>query len=545
MVRRVLAGLLGLLWIASASAQGLQYQVPFPGDQRQVLRGDGTFGLIQNFQIKDPVIAATTGVLPFTPSYSNGTNGQGATLTGTIGILTFDGYTSATVGDRLLVKNQGSSFQNGVYTVTTVGTIGIGYVLTRATDFDTTLEIVYGDTVAVLQGTVNANQQFTMNNQNAITVGTTAITFAQTSGGSQLSGTSPVTVTGNAVGCATCLTANQSIAISGVASGSGTTAITLAGPVNLATTALTQTVPNSSSPGTATNKLAILASGAYQARTALTTSTTNIVGVCQSGCTTTGNAVLAVGGTAACVFDGATTEADWVVASTTVAGDCHDGGATTPVNVQVLGQVTSTNGAGGTYNLDLNPVGIMGGGGAAGSLNLTSAHVFVGNSGNIAKDVALSGDCTMANTGAITCTKTNAVSFATSATTDTTNGSNISSGTVAAARLAATTLATGTSVSLTSPREYYVCTGTCTVTPPVPAAGYEFCVMNDDNVATVITLAALGSSSMYENTARIAYGTAGTGTLVSAGAAADSVCIVGRDSTHYLTTNFKGTWTAN
>lgn len=109
----------------------------------------------------------------------------------------------------------------------------------------------------------------------------------------------------------------------------------------------------------------------------------------------------------------------------------------------------------------------------------------------------------------------------------------------------ATTLATGTSVSLTAPRQYYVCTGACTVTPPVPAAGYEFCVMQDDNTTGVITLAALGSSAMYENTARTAYGTAGTGTFVSTGAVKESVCIVGRDATHYLTVSSNGTWTAN
>ncbi len=111
--------------------------------------------------------------------------------------------------------------------------------------------------------------------------------------------------------------------------------------------------------------------------------------------------------------------------------------------------------------------------------------------------------------------------------------------------IAPATLATGTSVSLTAPRQYYVCTGTCTVTPPVPAAGYEFCVLNGDNVTTVITLAALGSSARYEATARTSYGTAGTGTLVSGGAAADKVCIVGLDSTHYLTVSYNGTWTAN
>jgi hypothetical protein len=108
-----------------------------------------------------------------------------------------------------------------------------------------------------------------------------------------------------------------------------------------------------------------------------------------------------------------------------------------------------------------------------------------------------------------------------------------------------TSLVAGTSGTLVAPREYFLCTSTCTITPPVPAAGYEFCVMNDDNVSTVITLAALGSGAKYESTARTGYGTAGTGTFVSAGAAADKVCLLGRDSTHYLTVSFNGSWVAN
>lgn len=108
-------------------------------------------------------------------------------------------------------------------------------------------------------------------------------------------------------------------------------------------------------------------------------------------------------------------------------------------------------------------------------------------------------------------------------------------------------LITGSSTgnALIAPSEYFVCTSTCTVTPPLPRAGYQFCVMNDDNVSTVITMGALGGSARYENTARTAYGTAGTGTLTSGGAAGDMVCIVGRDGTHYLTTTFLGTWTAS
>lgn len=75
---------------------------------------------------------------------------------------------------------------------------------------------------------------------------------------------------------------------------------------------------------------------------------------------------------------------------------------------------------------------VQGGGtGAA----LASTHVFVGNGSGVATDVALSGDCTMANTGAITCTKTSGSTFATSATTDTTSATNITSGTLPVARL--------------------------------------------------------------------------------------------------------------
>lgn len=103
----------------------------------------------------------------------------------------------------------------------------------------------------------------------------------------------------------------------------------------------------------------------------------------------------------------------------------------------------------------------------------------------------------------------------------------------------------GTSVTLAGSSQIFTCTSTCTVTVPVPALNVQYCVMNDDNVSTVITLTAIGSSARYENTARTAYGTAGTGTFVSGGAVGDAVCINGRDSTHYLTVSSKGIWTVN
>jgi hypothetical protein len=106
-------------------------------------------------------------------------------------------------------------------------------------------------------------------------------------------------------------------------------------------------------------------------------------------------------------------------------------------------------------------------------------------------------------------------------------------------------LTSGTSVTLSGNSRYFVCTSTCTITVPVPVAGVQYCVLNGNNVSTVITLSAIGSSAMYQKTDRTAYGTAGTGTMVSGGAVGDQVCIVGLDSTHYLTLAYGGTWTVN
>jgi trimeric autotransporter adhesin len=103
-------------------------------------------------------------------------------------------------------------------------------------------------------------------------------------------------------------------------------------------------------------------------------------------------------------------------------------------------------------------------------------------------------------------------------------------------------LTVGTGGSLTSPIGYYVCTTTCSVSLPTPAAGVQFCVRDDDAVTTVITIAAI-TNVQFEKTNYNGYGTVTTGTMTSGGALGDKICLVGRDTTHYLVGTFLGTWT--
>lgn len=123
---------------------------------------------------------ATMGAL--TATYNNGAAGVGATLTNstTQAPLTIDTVT-VLVGYRVLVKDQVSTFQNGIYVVTTVGTVSTNWVLTRTSDYDQNTEILNGSTTTILQGaaypTGNLGTQWFMSSPTPTTVGTDAITF--------------------------------------------------------------------------------------------------------------------------------------------------------------------------------------------------------------------------------------------------------------------------------------------------------------------------------------------------------------------------------
>jgi hypothetical protein len=106
-----------------------------------------------------------------------------------------DGVTLAT-GDRVLVKNQSTGSQNGIYVVKASGAPD------RSTDADSGTEVTANFAVFVEEGTVNADSGFTLTNNGAIIIGTTALVFTQFTGLGQVTAGDGLTKTGNTLNVA-------------------------------------------------------------------------------------------------------------------------------------------------------------------------------------------------------------------------------------------------------------------------------------------------------------------------------------------------------
>lgn len=137
-----------------------------------------------------------------TATYNNGTAGVGATLTnaGTLGAFTPDGVV-ASVNDRILIYQQANAVQNGVYTVTTVGDGSTPWVLTRATDANSyglksPTALGEGDAFFVTSGNTGAGETYVCNTSGVITFGTTNITFVQVSSAQIYSAGTGLTLSG-------------------------------------------------------------------------------------------------------------------------------------------------------------------------------------------------------------------------------------------------------------------------------------------------------------------------------------------------------------
>lgn len=329
-----------------------------------------------------------------TATYNNGTAGVGATLTnaGTQTAFTPDGVV-AQVGDRILIYNQANAVQNGVYTVTTVGSGSTNWVLTRATDANSygvkdPNKLGAGDAFFVTSGDTGAGETYVCNTAGTITFGTTAITFVQVSAtqiysagtgltltGTQFSLTTPVATTLGGTGLTTFGAANRALYSSGTTTLTAGTLPTAAGGTGHTSYTDGQILIGRSSDGsleksTLTAGTAISITNGSGAITITNTAPDQVVSLTGGGTTTITGSYPSFSISSADQYVGTVTS---VSGTGSVNGITLSGTVTSSGNITLGGALTGVD-------LTSQVTGILPvGNGGLGVNTLTSAAVLIGN----------------------------------------------------------------------------------------------------------------------------------------------------------------------
>ena len=148
----------------------------------------------QALDIKDSVKLASTANLNVTYN-----NGAGTLTYDATGVQALDGVNLA-LNDRVLIKNQSTQTQNGIYKVTTAPAVGVAGVLTRAEDADSAAEVTGGLFTFVEAGSSNADNAYVLTSiTGTATLGTDNLVFTQFSGAGQIDAGNALTKTGNTI----------------------------------------------------------------------------------------------------------------------------------------------------------------------------------------------------------------------------------------------------------------------------------------------------------------------------------------------------------
>jgi predicted nucleic acid-binding Zn-ribbon protein len=162
-------------------------------------------GIAAGINFHQAVKATTTTNL--SANYNNGTLGLGATLTADTNraFTTLDGVSSWSLGDRVLVKDQTTATQNGIYTLTTLGSGSAAWVLTRATDADNNPagELATGDFCFVTGGSTNGSKGFIISTTGTITIGTTNVNYTQFNASEAITAGTGITKSGSTISIGT------------------------------------------------------------------------------------------------------------------------------------------------------------------------------------------------------------------------------------------------------------------------------------------------------------------------------------------------------
>jgi hypothetical protein len=163
-------------------------------DQFAVPTADVSFNSRKITSLADPAAAQDAATKNYVDNLSQGLDPKQSVRAATTANITLSGAQTIDgialiAGDRALVKDQTTTANNGIYIVA-------AGAWTRATDMDTWLEVP-SSYVFVESGTVNADSGWVCTSDPGGTLGTTAVTWAQFTGGGAVSAGAGLTKTGS------------------------------------------------------------------------------------------------------------------------------------------------------------------------------------------------------------------------------------------------------------------------------------------------------------------------------------------------------------
>lgn len=275
-------------------------------------------------------------------------------------------------------------------------------------------------------------------------------------------------------------------------------------------------IPNKSSTGTTVNKLVKLDTSASPATAVIagTSDVNAVLGVCVSGCGTTGSATVLTQGSAKCQFDNTATVGHYAIVSTGTAGDCSDSGSSTtyPTGVMVLGIVAESGTTAATRTVDFNTPDVASassgpnGKGNTVQVNGTNAQITANFNGTTP---ALSGNNTLVTWQSSNSGNTTSIS----AQVDPQNFVNLAySGTLRVSDIHA-----DSSNFTVAHRIHYVTTAASTITattPTSPTVGDTYTVVKADNGAGTVVWTRAGSQTLNGATTRTVAAQYGVDTCV-------------------------------